>query len=69
MKRCVEKEAAYQSIPSAARITGMSAKWLRLKLKEGAVKYLMNGSEYRINMASLWGYLDSLSNTASMKEM
>lgn len=64
-KKVFNPDAVYQSISNTARITGMSQKWLRSKVKSGELKHIMVGSEYRVNMPALWQYLDEL---ATVKE-
>ena len=52
-KRAFEATAPFQSIRNAARITGLSAFYLRERCKARTIPVVMVGSEYRINMPLL----------------
>lgn len=59
-KQIFNPSARYQTINVAARMTGLSSKWLRERVKSGELKFLTVGSEYRLDMSYLWHYLDAL---------
>ena len=57
-KRSFDAEAPYQSIRNAARITGLSAFFLRDGCKSGKIPHLKIGGEYRICMKLLLEQLE-----------
>lgn len=56
-KRAFDANAPFQSIRGAAKLTGLSAGYIRSGCREGKIPHLKCGCEYRIDMARLWDAL------------
>ena len=63
-KRAFEATAPFQSIRNTARITGLSAFYLRERCKAQTIPVIKVGSEYRINVPLL---LEQLAHEATIK--
>ena len=57
-KRSVNAAAPFQSIRDAARLTGLSAFYLRNRCKARTIPMMMVGTEYRINVPLLLAQLE-----------
>lgn len=51
--------APFQSIRKTARLTGLSAYYLRAGCKDGSVPHIMVGAEYRVNVPLLMDRLNA----------
>lgn len=51
MPRKNDLNARFQSISGAARITGLSQKYIRQGCKEKTIPHIMVGRDYRVDMA------------------
>lgn len=49
-KRTFDRDAPYQGINGAARITGISAGAIRAGCRSGTIPHIMVGAEYRVCM-------------------
>ncbi len=58
-KRVFDREAPYQSIANAARLTGLSSGYLRAGCRDGKIACLRVGKEYRICMSLLLRQLEA----------
>ena len=66
MRSKTEATAPFQSISSAARLTGLSAGFIRAGCKAGMLPHVRVGADYRVNVPKLLALLDELS-TANAK--
>ena len=57
--RMVDASVPFQTIRNTARLTGLSAYYLRAGCKDGSVPHIMVGSEYRINVPQLLDKLNA----------
>ena len=46
-------EAPFQTIPNAARLTGLSMYYLRKGCREGTVPHIMSGRIYKVDIPAL----------------
>lgn len=52
-KKSQNKDAPFQTVPSASTITGLSQKFLRDGCKNGSIPHIKSGTDYYINIPAL----------------
>ena len=60
--RTINPDARIQPYRGAAEITGLSPGYIRNLCLEGKVGFVMVGNDRRVDMKSLWAYIDEASN-------
>lgn len=58
-KKSQNKDAPFQTIPSACAITGLSQKFLRNGCKDGSIPHIKSGTTYYINVPALLRKLEA----------